>query len=127
MSARGRYPELHPQVGWHRADECFTAAAVPYARHLPLAWLQLWTQDERNRTDLFKPRRSLKWFVGYLVLGMGLPGALAIFLLLLKVCGFLENVWVCVHACLWVGGWVGGWVGVGVFFVSVRDCEWTPR
>ena len=50
---------------------------------------QLFTSDERNRTDLYRPRRSIKWLVLYIALGMGLPGLLGIFLILQKVlvCG----------------------------------------
>lgn len=45
---------------------------------------QLFTSDERNRTDLYRPRRSIKWLVLYIALGMGLPGLLGIFLILQK-------------------------------------------
>ncbi len=63
---------------------------------------QLFTSDERNRTDLYRPRRSIKWLVLYVVLGMGLPGMLGIFLILQKVR----------IGAGWEGG--GGGVRVGV-------------
>jgi hypothetical protein len=54
---------------------------------------QLFTADERNRTDLYKPRRSLPWSVFYLAAGVGGPGALAVFLLLWKVRTACFSVW----------------------------------
>ena len=46
---------------------------------------QLFTADERKRTDIYRPRRSIPWSVMYVVLGIAGPAALGIFLLLLKV------------------------------------------
>lgn len=39
---------------------------------------QLYTVDERKRTDVYRPRRSLLWIVLYFTLGLALPSAVAI-------------------------------------------------
>ena len=46
---------------------------------------QLYSVDERKRTDIFRPRRSLLWTVGYILFGIGLPGLAAIGLLIQMV------------------------------------------
>jgi hypothetical protein len=43
---------------------------------------QLYTVDERKRTDVYRPRRSLLWIVLYSVLGLGLPALVAIGILM---------------------------------------------
>lgn len=50
------------------------------------ALAQLYTVDERKRTDIFRPRRSLVWTVLYIIFGVGLPGVIAAALLVQMVC-----------------------------------------
>lgn len=49
---------------------------------------QLYTVDERKRTDMYRPRRSLYWTLLYVVFGLGLPAIAAIGMLLqlVRVC-----------------------------------------
>ncbi len=48
---------------------------------------QLFTADERNRTDVYKPRRSVPWSIFYLAAGVAGPLALGFVLLLNYVRG----------------------------------------
>ena len=62
---------------------------------------QLYTVDERKRTDLYRPRRSVLWTLMYLALGIGGP-VLACLAMLSKLVCVLLMLFSTVFAPLWM-------------------------